>query len=149
MRQRKYIVFIFICLILIAILINSHWFTIIRVSGSSMEPSLEAGSVVIVHKNTEYQRGDIVLIQMSNRTYIVKRIVGIGGDNILLTSDCLFVNHSLIDNTPNHQNTDYQFEVNVPDGTIFILGDNRMESTDSRDLGCIDVDSVIGIVQNH
>lgn len=112
-----------------------------------MEPSLKDGSLVIVQKNVKYQRGDIVLIRQSNRTYIVKRIVGIGGDNILITNACLFVNHVLIDSVPNHRNADYQLEVNVPDGTVFILGDNRMESTDSRDFGCIDAESIIGIVR--
>lgn len=147
MREKKHIVYFFICLILTAILIISQWFTIVRISGSSMEPSLKDGSPVIVHKKADYQRGDIVIIQQSNRAYIVKRIVGIGGDKILITSDSLFVNHSLVDNTPNHHNINYLFEVEVPDGTVFILGDNRLESTDSRDFGCINAERIIGIIR--
>ena len=112
-----------------------------------MEPSLNDGSYVIVQKNAELQRGDIVLIRTSNRTYIVKRIVGIGGDNVLIRNDSLHVNHVKMDSLTNHLNAEYQFEVNVPDGTVFVLGDNRLESTDSRDFGCIDAESIIGIVR--
>ena len=135
-RKQKYIYSLLVVLVLVAILTSMHWFTVVRVSGSSMEPSLNDGSYVIVQKNAELQRGDIVLIRTSNRTYIVKRIVGIGGDNVLIRNDSLHVNHVKMDSLTNHLNAEYQFEVNVPDGTVFVLGDNRLESTDSRDFGC-------------
>ncbi len=144
----KRILFVFSsCLILIAISSILQWFTIVRISGSSMEPSLKDGSIAIVNKKTDYKRGDIAVIRLPSRTYMVKRITGIGGDQILIMSDSLFVNHSLVDNTPNHHNVNYQFEVEVPDGTVFILGDNRLESTDSRDFGCIDAECIIGIIR--
>ena len=88
----------------------------------------------------QYERGDIVTIDsVSAGKNIIKRIIGVGGDTVRIETGKVYVNGSLLkENYINRWETEIEpMEVKVPKGYIFVLGDNRDVSRDSRELGCI------------
>ncbi len=128
-----------------------------RVSGVSMEPTLYDGEQLIA-RSFMYQpaRGDIVVVD-GYTTYgepLVKRVIALGGDtvNIDFEAGDVFVNGELLDepyiSAPTIRAADVQFPITVPEGTLFVLGDNRPRSKDSRysDIGFIDERDILGEV---
>lgn len=111
-----------------------------------MLPTLEDGDYVLVLKAQDVKRGDVVLVQLSNGQYITKRVVGIEGDDILIKAHELYVNGILFDNLTNSLQGDYQENIHVPSESFYILGDNRLESFDSRSIGYISKTMVKGVV---
>jgi len=133
------------------------------VIGSSMEPTLEEDHVLLI-SGFFYtpRRNDIVVIQLPNNLELplVKRVIAIGGDNIRIdfTSWHIYVNDELLDETGlineaprilGHRMTSGELELRngvyesiIPHGHIFVLGDNRNNSSDSRN-------SIIGYVDNR
>ena len=111
-----------------------------------MLPTLQDGDYVLVLKAQDVKRGDVVLVQLSNGQYITKRVVGIEGDDILIKAHELYVNGILFDNLTNSLQGDYQENIHVPSESFYILGDNRLESFDSRSIGYISKTMVKGVV---
>jgi signal peptidase I len=134
-----------------------------QIPSSSMEPSFRVGDRVLVNKlayrfGTEPLRGDVVVFDgtgyFGDADYI-KRVVGIGGDHVVCCDrqGRIEVNDRSVDETylfPGDTPSDVKFDVVVPDGRLFVLGDHRSDSRDSRDHlgspggGMIPVDDVIG-----
>ncbi len=126
----------------------------LRVSASSMTPTLRNGDHVLVDKLT-YRfrppaRDELVVVhQPDTGALAVKRIVALSGDTVGTEDGILVVNdgpqresyvdHATVDST-------YFGPVTVPEGTVFLLGDNRAESIDSRTYGAVDLDAVVGRV---
>ena len=130
-------------------------FRVFDVDGPSMVPTLEDGEKVIVSTvGYKPQRGDVVVISKAgaDNKPIVKRVIAVGGDtvNINLTTGVVTVNgveeHYSDDLTNQTINTAYPMV--VPEGTVFVLGDNRELSHDSRYkiIGCIDERLIVGKV---
>ena len=111
-----------------------------------MEPTLSEGEYIIVNKRANVQRGDVVLAIDPDGQYIVKRVVALAGDLVYVKSNSVFVNEILYDSFQNHSSENYVIKVEVPDNSVFLLGDNRTESIDSRRYGCISIDKVCGVV---
>ncbi|GAA3766159.1 signal peptidase I [Streptomyces chiangmaiensis] len=135
-----------------------------EIPSSSMERGLRVGDRVLVNKlayrfGSKPQRGDVVVFDGSgyfgNADY-VKRVVGVGGDHVVCcdTEGRLEVNGRSVDESsylyPGNSPSDVAFDAVVPDGTLFVLGDHRSDSSDSRDHlgspggGMIPLGSVIG-----
>jgi signal peptidase I len=135
-----------------------------RVQQQSMEHTLEPDQYVLVDKLTPrfdaYKRGDIVVfdpppewVQAQGQPYI-KRVIGIGGDKIEIRDGFVFLNGTRLDEDGYvfsedgvAQSTDDLSGVGtwlVPDGQLFLMGDHRQNSADSREFGPVDVTSVIG-----
>jgi signal peptidase I len=136
-----------------------------RVDGQSMTPNLDNEQMLLVNRNA-YQsvdwqgnkfypfdppeRGDIVVFNPptdSDKPYI-KRIIGLPGDEVTFSNGQVFVNgHMLeedyIEDRTRCQRDDF-CDVIVPDGTIFVLGDHRSNSSDSRVFGPVPIENVIG-----
>lgn len=125
------------------LLVNQFCFSVVKISGISMKPTLHEGDYVIVHKRANIQIDDVVLACDPNGQYIIKRAVGIAEDQIHITSNTVIVNELLYDSLQNHSSESYVFKVDVPENSVFLLGDNRMEPIDSRMYGCIIVDIYI------
>lgn len=122
------------------------------VDGMSMYPTLTNGDILILNKNiSKLKRGDIVAIKSDTLHLVLcKRVVGLEGDHLVINQDGLSVNGEII-------NEDYiyekewvhdNFEINltVPQGNVFVLGDNRNNSSDSRTLGCLETTQILGIL---
>lgn len=105
------------------------------VPSSSMEPALVPPEYVLTLKQETYDRGDIVVVRdpIEPGGYLVKRIVGLPGDRLSVRGGGLFLNGSYASEPYLAENMEYEFdEYAVREEEIFVLGDNRNESTDSH-----------------
>jgi len=140
---------------LVLVLIFSFFFRIIQVDGESMVPTLQNGEKLIVWgAGYEPQRGDVVIVD-SYTPYgkpLVKRVIAKGGDTICIDYETgtVAVNGEVLREDyiaePTYLGYDVEFPYTVPEGTVFVMGDNRNGSSDSRDyrLGTVDTRYVIG-----
>ena len=138
------LVFVFLCRIIV-------------VSGISMEPTLESGDRVVVQGILyEPQRGDVVVVDsyIEYGDPLVKRIIALGGDTVDIDFETgeVYVNGEVLYepciSAPTQQSFDIEFPLTVPEGQVFLMGDNRPHSTDSRSsqVGLIDERSILGKV---
>ncbi|WP_276747189.1 signal peptidase I [Ruminococcus champanellensis] len=135
-----------------AVLAAMLFFPIFRVTGSSMEPTLNAKEIVVCLKSSRFQSGDLVAFYYNNKV-LLKRVIGTAGDTIEIDdSGNVFVNGSQLDEPYITKKSlgqcDIDFPYQVPDNRIFVMGDNRETSVDSRTtaVGCIADEYVIGKV---
>lgn len=136
----------------VAVLTAMLFFPIFRVTGSSMEPTLHPKEIVVCLKSSRFQSGDLVAFYYNNKV-LLKRVIGTAGDTIEIDdSGNVFVNGSQLDEPYITKKSlgqcDIDFPYQVPDNRIFVMGDNRETSVDSRTtaVGCIADEYVIGKV---
>ena len=145
-------------LIAVVLIVFSLFFRIIVVSGPSMKSTLVDGDWLILLSNVFYcepEQGDIVVISKDtydNGTPIIKRVIAKEGQTV----DIDFINgYVFVDgerlkeayvNTPTNLNEGVEFPLTVDEGCLFVMGDNRNESKDSRspEIGLIDKHEVLG-----
>lgn len=144
--------------VMFAFLIKIFIFDVVLISGASMEPTFQSGDVVISEKVTkkigDYEIGDIVIVDVDedliNDKKIIKRIVGLEGDVISVSQGYLYRNGKLVKEEYIKEEIEIDFDqVTVPEGHVFIMGDNRNNSTDSRIIGPIKKENISGIVMFH
>ena len=133
-----------------------------EVVGKSMSPTLSDGDKVLVSKISKIERMDIVIFHSDEQEDYVKRVIGFPGDTIRYEDDTLYVNEKKVEEEflrsfPAYQNPEENFTENftldeltgtkkVPANKLFVLGDNRISSLDSRYFQFIDEKEVIGEV---
>lgn len=132
-----------------------HWgFSLIRISGTSMEDTLQSGDVVLVTRwdylgNRSPGRMDVVECRFPNRrgTY-VKRVIGLPGESLSYRDGQLTVDGQPL-SEPYILSITEDFYVDLAEDEYFVMGDNRMESYDSRaaDMGAIDESAFVGRVR--
>ncbi|MFJ7752361.1 signal peptidase I [Peribacillus muralis] len=149
----------------IYILIRTFFFSSYDVEGKSMQPTLEDGNKLVVNKITyqihDIHRFDIIVFHANSKEDYVKRVIGIAGDRIRYKNDWLYVNGKKVEEPylekwkegfPDQDFTgDFTLKeltggTTVPEGKLFVMGDNRLESADSRHFGFIPVQNVVGKV---
>ena len=142
---------------LVLVLIFSFFFRIIQVDGSSMVPTLVNGDKLIVWgAGYTPQRGNVVIVD-SYTSYgkpLVKRVIAKGGDTVSIdyATGTVAVNGEVLQEDyiaePTYLGYDVTFPYTVPEGTVFVMGDNRNQSLDSRStyVGCIDERDILGKV---
>lgn len=133
-----------------------YFVQISRVVGSSMEPTYHNGNIILVdkffYKRSTPSYNDIVVVKYhvaQGEDQIIKRIVGLPGDHLEMKDNQLYRNGELLNedyiNEPMTQNEDFSYD--IPEGKVFVMGDNRNHSVDSRNIGYIDFDEqVVGRV---
>jgi signal peptidase I len=141
--------------VVIAFGIRMLLFAPIIVDGESMLPTLENKERLIVNKAiyfiAEPNRGDILVFHATENKDWIKRVIGEPGDVVEVRDDNLYVNDEIVDepyldvskSISSGILTNDFYEV-VPEGHIFVMGDNRQNSRDSRSIGSIPIDSVVG-----
>jgi signal peptidase I len=122
----------------------------IRVDGASMEPTLVSGEYVIVNRLSyrlgSPQRGDIIVFHFPRdpKEEYIKRIIGLPGDEVEVKNGAVYVNGQLLNESYLKVKMDYLGTWSVPEGQLFVLGDNRNNSSDSHDWGTVPMDYVVG-----
>ena len=135
-----------------AVLISMLFLPVLRVTGSSMEPTLSSDDIVLCSRYSKLRKGDIAAFYFNNKV-LLKRVIGVSGDVINITEDGdVLVNGKEV-NEPYIKEMslgecDLKFPFQVPENRIFVLGDNRSTSIDSRSsaVGCIADEYIIGKV---
>lgn len=139
---------------IIAMFLRSFVFVFATVDGPSMQPTLETGEKIFVTRYTYYfqeiERGDIIVCDFPSDMYpdhYVKRVIGLGGEKVRITGGVVYINDEpLSEDYTISSASENMDEVVVPEGCVFVMGDNRVNSTDSRKLyiGPINKKLIIG-----
>ena len=122
----------------------------IRVDGESMVPTLASGEYVIVSRLSYRvgtpQRGDIIVFHFPRdpREEYIKRIIGLPGDMVDIRNGQVLVNGNALDESYLSVKVNYTGSWSIPSGQLFVLGDNRNNSSDSHDWGTVPMDYVVG-----
>lgn len=134
----------------VAILIATLWLPVLQIYGTSMSPTLKDGEVVVTVKTSNFETGDIVSFYYNNKI-LVKRVIAKAGDWVNIDEDgTVFINDIpleepyLIEKAFGDTNIDLPYQ--VPDGKIFVMGDHRSTSLDSRNtsVGCVSQEQIVG-----
>ena len=143
---------------IVILLVFTFAFRIVGVNGPSMQPTLHNGDWLALRSvNTSVQRGDIVVVTQPNTLNepLIKRVIAVAGDtlDINFAEGTVSVNGEVLTEPyiqePTYRMFDVAFPITVPEGKIFVMGDNRNDSLDSRSstVGFIDKHYVLGVAQ--
>ena len=134
----------------VAALIATLVLPVLQIEGTSMEPTLSSGDIVLLTKSTSLQRGDICGFAWNNKI-LVKRVIGVPGDWIEIDTDgTVYRNGEKMEEPYAEQiafgECDLEFPYQVPQEQYFVLGDMRESSIDSRNtlVGCVEKDQIMG-----
>ncbi len=135
-----------------AVLLVTLFLPVLQVTGSSMEPTLDDGDVIVLAKTVRFKTGDLCAVRVAGNV-LLKRMIAGPGDWVNIDSDGnVYVNGQSLDEPYVIDKalgiTDIEYPYQVPENSIFVLGDHRSVSVDSRssEVGCIPYDKVIGRV---
>ncbi len=122
----------------------------VRVENISMEPTLQPGEFVLVNKVIyrfgEFRHGDIIVFHypLNPAEDYIKRIIGVPGDTVVIKNQQVFINNQLIQENYTSDPPDYNGRWVVPKDLLFVLGDNRNQSSDSHSWGYVPLNLVVG-----
>ncbi|WP_299026711.1 signal peptidase I [uncultured Thermanaerothrix sp.] len=122
----------------------------VRVENISMQPTLKPGEFVIVNKvayrTGQVRRGDVIVFRypMNPREDYIKRVIGLPGDHIEIKDGKVFVNGQALEEPYVAASPSYNGVWDVPPGQLFVLGDNRNQSSDSHSWGFVPIENVVG-----
>jgi signal peptidase I len=136
----------------VAVLIATLVLPVLQIEGTSMEPTLYNGDIVLLMKTTRFDRGDLCGFTWNNKL-LIKRVIGVPGDWIEIDTDgTVYLNGEKLDEPYVEQKAlgecDLEFPYQVPQEQYFVIGDMRESSIDSRNtvIGCIPKDQIVGKV---
>lgn len=146
----KFIIVIFVVLILFLYVVS-----ITQVVGNSMYPTLQDQEVLVLNKAIyrfrDVKRGDIISLSYADTKYLIKRVVGVPGDTVEFRNNTLYINGAVYEEdyleedvvTNDFSLQDIGYDV-IPEDMYLVLGDNRQNSMDGRDIGLIKKSDIIG-----
>ena len=134
-----------------AIILFGYVFGLTRSSGLGMEPAFRDGDLILYYRITGTCSADEVLVVRYHGEKLLERVVAVAGDEVDITEHGLMINGAPVQETDVRGETTrfeegVSFPLRVPEGKVFVLGDNREHATDSRIFGCVDTDDVYGRV---
>lgn len=136
----------------IAALLLTRFLILLQVNGSSMMPTLADGEIVILRQTKEIEKGDIIGFYYGGKI-LLKRVTGSAGDEIDIDQEGnVYVNGTVIDepyvSEKKRGKCDQDFPYQIPEEMVFVLGDNRAVSIDSRmkSIGCVEKGQIVGKV---
>ncbi len=145
---------IYLLIIVMVILIRTFIITPVRVNGTSMDPTLKNGEIMILNKikynKNDIKRFDIVVVKM-DKELLIKRVIGLPNEEIKYVDNKLYINGEYIKEsflnddvyTTNFSLDDFKLK-KIPENCYFVMGDNREVSLDSRTFGCFSKDKILG-----
>ena len=154
--QRRYntvlksTVYTLITVAAIAVLVATLWLPVLQIYGSSMTPTLQDGEIVFSVKTSNMKKGDIIAFYYNNKI-LIKRVIANSGDWVNMDKDgTVYVNDQELSEPylteKSYGDADIEFPYQVPDGKIFVMGDHRATSADSRHtvVGCVSSEQIVG-----
>ena len=136
----------------IAVLVAVLLLPILRIYGHSMNDTLDEGDIVVSLKGSDFRTGDIIAFYYNNKI-LIKRVIGKAGDWVDIDQDGnVYVNGNLIDepylDDKAFGECNIELPYQVPESKVFVMGDNRSVSVDSRNtaVGCVAEEQIVGKV---
>lgn len=145
----------FLLLLLAVFLVFRFVIGVSFVKGNSMEPTLYSGEFVLYTRLVpEYQTGDVVSVKIPSGEYYVKRVIATAGDTVDIREGKVYVNgqelsEPYIQGITEPQEGSVQYPMTLEEGQVFILGDNRPKSVDSRTFGVVGERQIKGKLVLH
>ena len=141
-----------IIVVAVVVLAISFFIKPIVVQGISMLPTLETKDYLLVSRQAynfgEPERGDIVVFpheEGTEETYYIKRIIALPGDHLVIKDGKVYINNKVMNEDYIAEDyTSGDIDYKIPEGRIFVMGDNRGSSSDSRYFGTVKIDEVLG-----
>lgn len=134
----------------VAVLVATLWLPVLQIYGSSMTPTLQDGEIVFSVKTDQMEQGDIIAFYYNNKI-LVKRVIAGPGDWVNIQEDgTVLVNNEVLEEPYLAEkafgDADIELPYQVPDGRIFVMGDHRATSVDSRHttVGCVAQEQIVG-----
>lgn len=149
-RTLKSTIYTLITVAAIAILVATLLLPILQIYGSSMTPTLQDGDIVLTVKTSKFETGDVIAFYYNNKI-LVKRVIATSGDWVSMDEDGdVTINGNqlhepyVVDKSVGECNIDFPYQ--VPEERIFVMGDHRSVSIDSRStsIGCISQEQIVG-----
>lgn len=149
-KTLKSTIFALITAAAVAVLVATLWLPVLQIFGTSMTPTLQEGQIVVCVKMEEMKAGDVVAFYYGNKV-LVKRYIAGPGSWVDIQEDGTIIVDGVVQEEPYLTEKalgicDLEFPYQVPDGTHFLVGDQRKTSVDSRHstVGCIPTDEIVG-----
>ena len=146
----KSTVYTLITVAAIAVLVATLLLPVLRIYGNSMTPTLQDGEIIFSLKTSDFEQGDIVAFYYNNKI-LVKRVIAGPADWVDMYEDgTVYVNGELLDEPYLTERVygecNIELPYQVPDGRIFVMGDHRSTSVDSRNtaVGCVSQEQIVG-----
>jgi len=150
-RMTKKDIIDIIVIVIVVALIRTFLFTPAKVKGDSMNDTLIDKEVIIVNKIdytlNEANRFEIVVFERENGEKLIKRVIGLPGEKVEYKNNVLYINDKEVETPIDFEKTNDFIYEEVEDYAYFVLGDNRDNSVDSRAIGTISKDDIIGTVK--
>lgn len=134
----------------IAVLIATLLMPVLQIYGTSMSPTLYDGDIIATIKTTEFEQGDVVAFYYNNKI-LVKRVIAMSGEWVDMDEDGnVYVNDVLLDEPYLVERAigecDIKLPYQVPENRVFVMGDHRSVSVDSRSttVGCVAEEQLVG-----
>ncbi|MBR5136897.1 MAG: signal peptidase I [Clostridia bacterium] len=136
----------------VAVLVATLFLPILQISGDSMSPSLEHDEIVVLLKSKNFDKGDIVGFYFQGKI-LLKRVIALPGDEVAIDAEGnVYVNGEILEEPYISEKSlgdcDIEFPYTVPETSYFVLGDQRINSVDSRNsnIGAVSNEDIIGKV---
>lgn len=135
----------YVIILIVVVVIRTFFFTPIMVNGPSMNPTLDGGEIMILNKRSKIERFNIVVVDTGSDV-IIKRVIALPGEKIKCEDNKVYVNYHLQEEDYSQGNTcmSNEFEYSLGDDEYFVMGDNRGNSADSRNIGPVKREQIKG-----
>lgn len=143
-------IFTLITVAAVAILVATLWLPVLEIYGDSMSPGLSDGEIVVSTKSSSFERGDVIAFYYNNKI-LIKRVIATAGETVDIKEDgTVIINgEEVVEDYITDKafgNCDIDLPYQVPENRIFVMGDHRSVSVDSRNtvVGCVGEEQIVG-----
>ena len=148
----RHTIVVLVLIVLVSLAASWLFFPAMRLHSDAMTPTLQRGDVVVAIKHASCSPGDIIAYNDQDKL-MVRRVIALGGDTVQVTEDgAVLVNGRLLDEpyvqSPALGVCDIDMPLTIPEGQLFVMGDQRETSVDSRStaVGCVAQEQIVGRV---